>query len=433
MRWGLEFWNLPTAGSDEERERVAALGGACAKLRGYHPPEVVDWLLSLWPDCLFLLRRSHDGLIDAAQQVSEAAPLLQHLHERGAKVVYLLDNEPNHQQSPNRAYSVNVYGARLGHLVGEFRRAYPWLPLCSPPMAVMQDDLAWLRELVPLYWTLGLEYAGCHLYWQYDNHGSPDWGRRIEQYGALLPGVHWLVDELGDSTPDRGPAEKAGRVLDVLHWLRGRGDVEAATLFIAGGTWDWRPFWLPVEDLRRIRQGMEGEVTEAAQPGYTRIGNGYLVEDLRGRLPARGEYDRRSLSGITTIVIHHSAVPVDSAAEAIARYHSESLQWPGIGYHFVVHQDGHSEWCQDLDRMSYHVSGRNREMVGICLPGDWSGQIPPAAQLAACRRLVAEIQFQLGWFVPVRGHREVARPGQWTACPGATWYKWRDQVTVEPP
>lgn len=184
----------------------------------------------------------------------------------------------------------------------------------------------------------------------------------------------------------------------------------------------------------------EGEWASAPDPQpepqedhvQVEIGNHYLVTDLRSTLPRRKEYPQRELSAIKYLVIHHSAVAVDSTADSIARYHVEQQGWPGIGYQWIVHQDGRTEYCQDLSRVSYNVAGRNGEVVGICLPGDWTNGPPPAAQLLATRRLVAELQYALGWFVPVVGHRDIALPGYETACPGATWPTWSESVTVKP-
>jgi N-acetylmuramoyl-L-alanine amidase len=154
--------------------------------------------------------------------------------------------------------------------------------------------------------------------------------------------------------------------------------------------------------------------------------------DLRASLPRVGEYERRPLSAITYIVLHHSAVDSDSTALSIAEYHTHPHGvppqiWPGVGYHFVVHWGGQVDWCNDLETVSYHVAGRNRECVGICLPGDWSRVQPPEPAIIAARLVVAWIRAQLGGDVPVVGHREIAVSGQ-TACPGETWPQWRSRL-----
>ncbi|WP_209123684.1 hypothetical protein [Alkalihalobacillus sp. BA299] len=40
------------------------------------------------------------------------------------------------------------------------------------------------------------------------------------------------------------------------------------------------------------------------------------------------------------------------SADAFARYHVNSLGWPGIGYHYVVDKEGSISWCHDLEVVS---------------------------------------------------------------------------------
>lgn len=160
-----------------------------------------------------------------------------------------------------------------------------------------------------------------------------------------------------------------------------------------------------------------------------RIGNLEGIRDLRGRLPGREGYPRRGLEAIRYLVVHHTGVAADSTAAAIARYHGEALGWPGIGYHFVVHQDGALEYAGDILEVRYNVARRNLEVVGICLTGDFTHQPPGRAQLEAAQGLLANLQYALGWFVPVVGHREIALPQFATSCPGDTFLegpRWKD-------
>lgn len=149
--------------------------------------------------------------------------------------------------------------------------------------------------------------------------------------------------------------------------------------------------------------------------------------DLRATLPRRGDYERRKLSDIQWIAIHHSAVDIDSTSLSIAEYHI-SLGWPSCGYHMCVHWGGIVDWCNDLETVSYHVSGRNRECIGICIPGGWSRVQPPEQAVIAARNTVRWIRAQLGREVPVVGHREIALPGRGTSCPGDTWPLWKPRI-----
>ncbi|MDP2726562.1 MAG: peptidoglycan recognition family protein [Dehalococcoidia bacterium] len=169
-----------------------------------------------------------------------------------------------------------------------------------------------------------------------------------------------------------------------------------------------------------------------------KIGNMEGIIDLRGKLPGREDYARRELGDIRYLVVHHSGVARDSTAVPIARYHAEVLGWPGIGYHFLVHQDGTIEYVGDILEVRYNVARRNQEVVGVCLPGDFTYAIggPEEAQLKAAHDLLANLQFALGWFVPILGHREIALPAFATACPGDTFLRgprWKDWIAESPP
>jgi N-acetylmuramoyl-L-alanine amidase len=145
-------------------------------------------------------------------------------------------------------------------------------------------------------------------------------------------------------------------------------------------------------------------------------------KDMRGKLPSKGSYSRVPLAKKTDIAIHHSLTKTGSA-EAYARYHVQQ-GWPGIGYHFVIEQDGTIVHCHDYDVVSYHVGDSNSFAIGICLTGDFrketGGQKPTSAQLESLRLLVEAIKQDVPSIKRVRGHNEF--PGYaWKNCPGDTW------------
>lgn len=165
------------------------------------------------------------------------------------------------------------------------------------------------------------------------------------------------------------------------------------------------------------------------------IGN-IQVPDYRETIPMHPDpenrYARREPQEIEYLVIHHSAGNPKTRPEGIARYHIEHDGYPSIAYHFYVWWNGEAvevAYCVDLGRISYHAKQANRRGVGICLAGNFTATPPPLAQIEAAHTIVAEIQYQLGWFVPVLPHRTFVQ----TACPGATWQQWFDQVAVLPP
>jgi N-acetylmuramoyl-L-alanine amidase len=135
------------------------------------------------------------------------------------------------------------------------------------------------------------------------------------------------------------------------------------------------------------------------------------------------DYAQRPLSDVHYLVIHHSAVDADTDALAIARYHVINNGWPGIGYHFVIHWDGQVDYVGDLKTIRYNVASRNREVVGICLEGNFMTQRPKDAQLESARKLVEYLR-TIFPAAAVVGHRDIAVPGWETSCPGDTYKDW---------
>ena len=119
--------------------------------------------------------------------------------------------------------------------------------------------------------------------------------------------------------------------------------------------------------------------------------------------------------------IHHTATPPDRPAERVRNidaYH-RSLGWDGIGYHFLIAEDGQVFPGRPLDRQGAHVKGENGGNLGIAFIGTYADRPPPEAALAAARRLLAWA-FETWGFGPeaVYFHKDLAA----TECPGA-WGK----------
>jgi LysM repeat protein len=128
------------------------------------------------------------------------------------------------------------------------------------------------------------------------------------------------------------------------------------------------------------------------------------------------KFPTRSVSKITTIIVHHSLTKSGSA-KAFSNYHVKSNGWPGIGYHFVIEKDGDIVWCNDLETKSYHVGNSNGFCVGICLIGDFRSEEPTNEQLESLFKLSKALMEDLNITSEfVKGHSEM--PGYSTkACP----------------
>ncbi|MCQ9706592.1 peptidoglycan-binding protein [Streptomyces sp. BSP1] len=115
---------------------------------------------------------------------------------------------------------------------------------------------------------------------------------------------------------------------------------------------------------------------------------------------------------------HRVTATGNAVPQAIDRQH-RAQGWAGIGYNFVVDQDGRVFEGRGWDRQGAHCPGHNISGLGvqIAVGGD---QQPTEAALAACRALYDEACRRAGRTLAKRGHRD----GIATLCPGDTLYAW---------
>ncbi len=122
------------------------------------------------------------------------------------------------------------------------------------------------------------------------------------------------------------------------------------------------------------------------------------------------------------IVIHHVGVPAgDTSAERIHWAHI-SNGWNGIGYHYVIRQDGTIERGRPLPTVGAHAYAFNESTVGICLSGSFEWEFPSYAQLESLTELLVSLCRIYG-LKPnadtITGHRDMNFD---TACPGRNLY-----------
>ena len=153
---------------------------------------------------------------------------------------------------------------------------------------------------------------------------------------------------------------------------------------------------------------------------WTALGEafGSQAVDLRDRLLTDGSYAPRSADSIRRIVVHHTAVDASRTWAAVAAYHVNGNNWPGIGYHLGIARDGGLSYLGDLGTVRYHAGRANADSIGVCFAGNYMVDEPAAAMLATYARLVSIIEAYLGRAVTVVGHRDVGA----TACPGDRLY-----------
>ena len=127
---------------------------------------------------------------------------------------------------------------------------------------------------------------------------------------------------------------------------------------------------------------------------------------------------------IPTHVIIHCSATQDSGTvswQAIRRYHTGTLGWSDIGYHFGVELVGKTYEVlagRPIDRKGAHcrAAGMNNNALGICFVGDYDHEPPPPEMLALGARYVAGLC--RAFRIPAKyviGHRDVEDR---KTCPG---------------
>jgi hypothetical protein len=170
------------------------------------------------------------------------------------------------------------------------------------------------------------------------------------------------------------------------------------------------------KELEQLRAAPPSEPPAAGLPEISQPS----IQDLTGTLytHATEGYSTRPRSDIQTLVIHHSAAPPTVGPQRIAAYHVNRHDWPGIGYHFLIGDDGTIYQANTLETVSYHAAKANPRAVGICFLGNFTTEVPPPAQILAGAHLIAWLMQELNIDLDeVRGHKELMG----TACPGIQW------------
>lgn len=189
------------------------------------------------------------------------------------------------------------------------------------------------------------------------------------------------------------------------------------------------------EEVRRLRDELESQAAARMAPSFVvpKPPMKVIIDQLPRHSSLR--YDRRPLSQITHIAVHHTAAPPRLSVARIAELHIAAdpargkEAWPGIGYHYLVLEDGVIEQTNHLETASFHVARHYGYAVGVAFAGSFmNGKIPTSTQLRAGAHLIAWLMQELK--VPlarVWGHREF--PDNMTVCPGGEWTqgnRWRD-------
>ena len=131
---------------------------------------------------------------------------------------------------------------------------------------------------------------------------------------------------------------------------------------------------------------------------------------------------------INKIFVHHSASSQNTTRDQIDIWH-KNREWDGVGYHYVIENDGSIMMGRPFAKVGAHVKGHNRNSIGVCVVGNYMDDL--AMTSGQEQSLVVVLHGLLTQFDldanEVYGHRELGE----TLCPGKHLFHWISKWRVE--
>ncbi|MEU1082300.1 peptidoglycan-binding protein [Streptomyces sp. NPDC005908] len=134
---------------------------------------------------------------------------------------------------------------------------------------------------------------------------------------------------------------------------------------------------------------------------------------------------RVPLSKRTEFFVHwFGGVPAHASGAALAReverLHMDGNGWAGVGYNWIIGEDGTAYEGRGWDRQGAHCPGHNVSGLAVLIAVGKGGKKASKAALATARALYDEACKRTGHALAQRGHRD----GIATECPGPDLYAW---------
>jgi len=130
----------------------------------------------------------------------------------------------------------------------------------------------------------------------------------------------------------------------------------------------------------------------------------------------------RPITQLEYLVIHHSVTSDDATPNDLALLH-KARGWGGIGYHFVITNNGDVYYVGDVGTARANVLNKNEKVLGICMIGDFTKHLPTDEQIKSahllCKFMINTVAFPISSWDQVVGHKDL----QATQCPGSSWDK----------
>jgi hypothetical protein len=123
---------------------------------------------------------------------------------------------------------------------------------------------------------------------------------------------------------------------------------------------------------------------------------------------------------LTTVVVHHSALPVEQGPAEIQALHMDKSGYADIGYHFLIGTDGTLYEGRPIQLRGAHTQGFNTGTIGVVLLGNFENTDPTQQQLQTLNQLIRFLINRYG-ITHLAGHHDF-NP-EITVCPGTNLYK----------
>lgn len=141
---------------------------------------------------------------------------------------------------------------------------------------------------------------------------------------------------------------------------------------------------------------------------------------------------------IKKFIVHHTGEYIDEKRDpkelmrAIYYFHTITRGWGDIGYNYVIDKQGniYEGRYGGPDVVGAHTAYHNVASMGVSLMGNFNNEVPTAKQIKVLELTLADHAVRFGvdptgksLFLGthshnISGHRDVARKGHGTACPG---------------
>lgn len=97
--------------------------------------------------------------------------------------------------------------------------------------------------------------------------------------------------------------------------------------------------------------------------------------------------------------------------------------WGGIGYRFVICSDGTVAYVGDLSHGGSAVANHNDHMFSACFVGDFTKELPTAAQVHSAHLLAKHFLTAMPSYPNLKDWGQIKGHKNWmsTACPGSNW------------